>query len=1661
MSLISGLFKTIRELPAYKTLQRLSLVRWFDEELYTLLTRDVEAATFDEVRDNFFVEPVPDSEGTYRVRSMLRPVLLRSLSGPDKEEERAAIRFDELSRTLTRYFYKLGRRKHSRSARLEGLYHMLVVDQELAFDRFERMYKEADRDFDIALCRELLNILEERVPFVGQSGKELAAEFGRRLRARTYWSRSQRESARFVEFPHVTAAFRELMKPRGPRLLQITGPAGVGKSTQLRWLIAHECVPDGYPCALVDFQRVRADRACEDPWLVILDVSRQLEEQVDGQFHSMLRDYGPLVGVLRGEERGTAMPEGEERDHMHRDAVARFAEALRIVNRPICIFLDTFEQITRRRAEEVEGFTDELLRMLEATDSVRIVVAGREDIRNVLNQDAFQQFGRLTAKLFMEGFSRPDADRYLRVERGIEDEAVRDALIEYCTEGGHILPERLSQAADAVAAQRKSAEGFEPAQDYRPDAAQGLLLERVLDQVPASLKWTVSYAAVARRLTADVFRRVMWQERPSAQPGEDAPAVWKELCAFASGGLLRYAAGPPQRVTVRPDLLGPLRKRLASDETAQRLHKRAAEYFQALADEEPGTAPEAASRRIEHLREVIFHRFQARGADAASSWRDLVRGAKTGREAVELAREILGPEYADFAADLKVEALFESAQARLRTAEALVVGGRGLGRQRVRLAERAESELDEVLHMEAPENLHKEARRLQSRALSLQGREESARVLETPGDPAEAEDVVARAEKEARALRWLAPTKQTRAARDALEKAMENVDPKEHPRLYVSAVWRLSRLDARLGCFESAHRRIVDARKTISMTPGFKLLLDSAQAGTLATCGRPAEARGIERLDKTQSPTLINAYSLSGNAREALERLTVLGESSSRRRRPHFRQPLILELAGDAHARLFEASEAMAKYEEAVAAWNDLGDMASMVRAHLHAADLHFHVTGNLRSVRRHVDMAARRSEVAQQADLATRLRVALLHDALGDGAAARRTLDAVLESFQGMDRPQELAVFCCAALKLRATGDMRRYADTLYEALSAIDDPFARLRPLQRLASAPNGPQPTITDAPRNLVEIVSKTQAAIHAAESADDRDKLRAFLLLACWWRATGDVQNARAAIEEAWGRCEGPEDELYRQVYVMAQRLDFDDVIPEETFGRFRREFEDRGLVVVQAELKGIERGIRAGQLPSESDLHSLWKRLRSAGFATLMRSRVEALMSDTMGRSDRQVYESGWDLRAEATRRKLGRPADGEGKAASAHADDAAAPREVVLSLDNDGLRSTYGRSDGSDVVTPAWLEDLVRRESAQSRELFSAERLRDLIPEWRNTAMGLADAVFEPSPPKDDQVWRLRITHDRLHLLALEAGRLLQNDTRLIYRWESEERMEFENAARAQRMLNDVCLHPEHEPLAVDGIFGPISKSRLKEWQRQEDLVETDTLEPAWREIHRRWRAWRDQGEPRRVLAVTCAQYVTRSLYSARPPGSEFDAAYENNGYRVTRHADPDLRDLADVLEHIDPAIVHIECAFSDRRGHVTLDFGRDSEDRRPISVTALHHVLQGAPHSNGPPLIVLDALRPPGGFELARQMCLRNYFAGDLFGLGSAGAILATGLMPDSLLKDYYQCVAHGAKVGAGAMTRDLWTMLQQYNVEGSVDEERLTGLLSVLYAASERMAW
>lgn len=138
--------------------------------------------------------------------------------------------------------------------------------------------------------------------------------------------------------------------------------------------------------------------------------------------------------------------------------------------------------------------------------------------------------------------------------------------------------------------------------------------------------------------------------------------------------------------------------------------------------------------------------------------------------------------------------------------------------------------------------------------------------------------------------------------------------------------------------------------------------------------------------------------------------------------------------------------------------------------------------------------------------------------------------------------------------------------------------------------------------------------------------------------------------------------------------------------------------------------------------------------------------------------------------------------------------------------------------------------------------------------------------------------------------------------------------------------------------------------------------------------------------------------------------GLEVAHAYRSEGFRLDELNETNLSYLSQVLKDRPFEVIHLcpVVRFSTQLG-VYLDFSnsRDEyyEEKDPsasgkLTLTGLNQLLKAQRGRRpGTTLVVLDVARPPGPVATFNQLLLRNAFASELFRMGGADAVIATGL--------------------------------------------------------------
>lgn len=648
---VEGLLRLIAQSPRSQVLRRCAAVRSFDRALYEqVLAPDMApepAPPFSEVVGWSEVEAVPRRPGEFRVRDRLAAEGEEPLGGADLVRLCGAVAA----------FCERGGPDRS----LDLLHALAVADPGRAELLFADLYARADGQVDLARCHDLLGAVAERYESLPETFRGRIDAGRAYYRARSLWSDEYYKTRMYLERPALTDALGQFVEGNGPWIANLYAHGGMGKTATIRWLISRHCVPAPrrIPVARIDFDFDSPFRLATNAPLLLLKLARQLDEQIEDQPFTPLRQH---LELEIDEDSATASPSPE--DYVA-GLLERFAAACRQHVGPILLVFDTVEVAIVDRAE-LDRILLLLSRLREMAD-VRALFAGRYDLR-----EAHPPFDALpgSVSIPIRPFTDEEATVYLGKRRGIDDPAMVQAIVG--RSGG--LPFKLSLFADIV----RTTPGLTPADVLAYQEVDTFhLIRRIVKRLPdKKLHWVLRYGAIPRRLTSSFVRDVMvpllgpamagkvdyddgesgvdaadredvFVTRLLESPSEtiDVDALWNELRRYASlqSSWIAEDAAHPDTLTFHADVLNPMRRLLERQKVFSLLHERAIAHFD-------GLARAGGAAAAEHTRQAVYHRFQLGADDRESYWRQALDRALAARDLVgarALAVEITGPDYAD------------------------------------------------------------------------------------------------------------------------------------------------------------------------------------------------------------------------------------------------------------------------------------------------------------------------------------------------------------------------------------------------------------------------------------------------------------------------------------------------------------------------------------------------------------------------------------------------------------------------------------------------------------------------------------------------------------------------------------------------------------------------------------------------------------------------------------------------------------------------------------------------------------------------------------------------------------------------------------------------------------------------------------------------------
>jgi hypothetical protein len=1538
--------------------ERCFAARLLDEPVFELVRATVPKAkevTFSAVTAHPAVNPIPDREGTYVTERTERDERMRSWLEPDR---RAPPWLVELNAALAKCH-----RSRTPPDEVEEAFHLLASKPDAGIDLLRSLFEAADGAYQLARCRDLIEVADERMLLCGPV---LAVErnwMQRRHDTRLMWSAEYERTERFT-LPEASRRQLDALVAGDLHVLRIFGPSGAGKTALLDWLISRRCVPEGFACARIDFTRVDPLIATKEPWLVLLELAHQLDRQLpESPLLDLLLDHGShrerLVGARGGDTAALghlAAAAPGERELTADDVRHRFVEALATpLCPPLLLAFDALEtallaDVTTATHAGVAALVDELSKVLEGVPQARLVLVCHTNVAGETEEVTAPLGGD---RVEIGGLTEDEAHRYLVEEWGLGQP---DTVLRAAASALNTRPADLSRVAATLA----DADPPTPPDELADPAAWYVndRLDRITD--PA-VRWLVRHGVLARRLdfdfVADVLAGPLADAVPiSTQSAKDLKPLWAGVRRQAA--LVSWAdVDTAGRVTFHERMASPLRRLLRDEPAFESLQQAAAEHFERRAAAD-------SARWSDWMAEALYHRCELDPDEAVHAWRTALQKAKR-RETRHVVRlcvellELVGTSAQPDAAVVK-EAWLEFAWANVRLARetpGAPPGHDGWARAAEGLAA-AERQ---------PTTSEQPGKTALVRAALLQ-REgafpQAAEVLDTAlrrdltdrqrlRIAAEHADVLVE-------IDWREALPQYRSAL-ALAEDMDDPVP-EPPAILRRMAVTLARWDrypeALAACEEGLGKADPESLSHAELCLLYaKLHIRTGQPSAVFDLVEPAERHGgaaAHGAALMKARAALAAWD-PGRAVSVLVEELPPERSGAASVEAEIRWAELHEVLGFAYSHLLETAAALEHLEQAALLWSAAGFATGTARCHTLVAELQLRGLGDVRGAGLTLKRAAHAEPPAASGEARwLRLRKAEWADRASWDEEAHQLVDSVIEDLQAAGAPaHDLVRAAVEGLALATRPEPERFLRTLVTQLGEVQGAAARLTLLDSLWRCP-----TVRDVDSGLLR---RFEQALQLPP-AEDLERLsrrdRGLLTLrhaevARVCRHRRDARRRLTAAQDLLGGDAG----IYavRRVHAAEGRVEDDRLARHLTDPALTTTSDDHPLLKAALALEHAERVIqRRALLPGQ-------KRQRSRVSAALALARTvlsegagpegrwAALLHDLSARVE--AADAAKDHRRQAERihdrlaAKVGPGDDGE-------------PSVTRIGLEWDGeellvrIRTPDG-SEESQILDPE-RDPLARLAGAGRYGVDAYHRLARAFPrDWPEFAAQAAAVLLPPSlrtAGSAEAPLTLRLEVDDPALAALP--------------WELAVRQ-----ARAEGADGVGILYR-----APSGAIA----SRAATARSGSTVLRVLVLRPS-REAQRR--------------AVRGAA-ATASLSIA-------------DAYRLQGPVDLSMLDTAsltklrDALERLEPDVLHIAAPLAASGGAPAVDLSADdpsSVESKRLTTTGLERLLS-APGGRTP-LIVLEPPGPPRTSELVHQLLLRNAFAAEVLELTGGEPLIATGLV-------------------------------------------------------------
>lgn len=1635
-------------------LKRCAVVHRFDAGLVDVLRSalpDQPDASLENLIEHRYTEPVPGRNGYYRLPTKLRQEHYERWWSEAPGDDMIPPDLRALSAQLVKYLTTSGADPR------EVLYHELLVDLDAACVRFEELFEKADREFDLAGCQDLLDVLTERLALLGPEVAELRNKYRARMRARSMWMEDWYRSARFLLPGSSAAVLDDLLEGRTARVLMLWSPGGMGKTSHLRWLIARRCVVDGDVCAYIDFDHVDKLVAMHEPSLLLLEAAAQLDQQLpDAPFHELLAQYPGQRERLRRRSISLA---GRGVDG---DLIERFAAGLLEVprDRRVVLLFDTVEEALLlggqgRVQADLAPFLQQLSSLLARVPTLRVVFAGRYDLAGRV-----AGFRRLFPRVLttqLPPLTQEEARAYLTEFRRV----TRADVVEEAIQSAGGIPFKLELIAD-VAEDHPELDAAELKAYANPDLRY--VMNRVVERLEPGLQRLLRYGVAPRMLDRQFAEEVLgrWVVDESG-PGLDE--LWSDLKRYAgSASWVTLDPLEPDAVRFHPEVLAPMRALLRADPVHDEVQRQAAEWFARRAELDP-------SRATRRMREAIYHRFQLEGPAAQEVWSQYLTRARVDRRPDrrrELAAEVLTSDYVD-----------DDGPRQWRSGKTMISRGT-LIRARWELAvaaaqialeedvERREAEWLEAEQALADIEYLQEPRRVKSVSdaeLALL----RAQIALGEHDLDQARKHVDRAlggrlTREDRQWLWLAYAAAASAAgRDdavlqfntILRSAARDEDSDAHRTdVYL-------RLAAHHIAHDNLARGVVALDNAAALAEGRQANEVRLERAKMALrLGAPSDA--LEHLDHIDADepeiearrsilltrTLVAAgrpYEAAQVAFAASQALSGTLESGGPRQRALAAEGR--EFRGKARAALLDAPAATRDFDDAATRWSRLGANDSVCRCWVRSAELQLRGLGNFREADLRLDQA-RRAAPARGEDAWRRctLLAAEFFGATARPERGRALVDDTIAALEARRRPPR-AVVMAALQGLALSSDAEtenRYLTLLCDELAGVSPPVARLVLLDGLAGCGQlQGDPRLVARLRRLVP--SAARARDNYPRLSDDDWPLMA-LRDAELDRVTGRPDLARRTLTKVSALIErnGALVTNMLPLVASAARAGANDVISVVAQRELRkRESSGAGAILDAAVLLEAARAAADAKLRGEL----LTRAASILNQSTAPSGRWGALLHELLGdqaehaghndeaRESRQLALALYDELGDVERLDRLRertPGDQSEWVPSLSGGELRVTVELRAALTIE-TQSNAARSPARTVQVPGRLGDALRRLAAtESRPMNPLRELRPLLDDpdalGEELAAPLLDALDGGSADREGVVEvGLRAKDAVIRMLPWElAAPHLEAREVSLFRRAPRARGEPGDVRGVQRALNRLGVGT----LGVDGLVGPDTRAAVAKFQSSFGLPPTGEPDPATVQA---LQARLVGPIAPRVTIVRPSRHAEEVAYrGSRQSGAPVDWLYERAGF-APAVLDAPTQDVLEVeLRRHPTAVLHLTVGLVDHHGVPAIDLLESARPKARASITgrltatAFERLI---PRDAPSPLVIIDVPAPPAPHEIATQLLLRNWFAAELMAVGNVRALVATGLAQYGLQVELYEELIGGLRRGCevGELVRRL----------------------------------